>query len=59
MTGYMVKSWRIVFDELDQVVKTSRWVEQTMELLEGRGFKNVSCKYYTFETAAIISAKKP
>jgi demethylmenaquinone methyltransferase/2-methoxy-6-polyprenyl-1,4-benzoquinol methylase len=59
MTGYMVKSWRIVFNELDQVVKTSRWVEQTMELLEGRGFKNVSCKYYTFETAAIISAKKP
>ena len=36
----MVKSWwDTVFNELDQVVKTSRWVEQTMEALEGRGFK--------------------
>jgi demethylmenaquinone methyltransferase / 2-methoxy-6-polyprenyl-1,4-benzoquinol methylase len=59
MIGYLVKSWRIVFNELDQVVRTSAWVEQMMELLEERGFKNVSCKYYTFETAAIISAKKP
>jgi demethylmenaquinone methyltransferase / 2-methoxy-6-polyprenyl-1,4-benzoquinol methylase len=59
ITGIFVKSWKAVFQELDQVVKTSRWVEQTIGSLEHRGFEVISCKYYTLGTAAIISAKKP
>jgi demethylmenaquinone methyltransferase/2-methoxy-6-polyprenyl-1,4-benzoquinol methylase len=59
MIGNFVKSWKTVFQELDQVVKTSRWVEQTIDSLEQRGFEVISCKYYTLGTAAIISAKKP
>jgi demethylmenaquinone methyltransferase / 2-methoxy-6-polyprenyl-1,4-benzoquinol methylase len=59
MMGYLVKSWRVVFHELYQLVKTSSWVAQMTESLEERGFKNVSCKFYTFGMAAIISAIKP
>jgi demethylmenaquinone methyltransferase / 2-methoxy-6-polyprenyl-1,4-benzoquinol methylase len=59
ITGYVVKSWLTVFNELDKLVKASRWVEQTIESLKRRGFKNIFCKYYTFGTAAIISAIKP
>ena len=59
ITGYVVKSWLTVFNELDKLVKASRWVEQTIGSLKRRGFKNIFCKYYTFGTAAIISAIKP
>ena len=59
ITGYMVKSWLAVFNELDKLVKASRWVEQTIESLKRRGFINIFCKYYTFGTTAIISARKP
>jgi demethylmenaquinone methyltransferase / 2-methoxy-6-polyprenyl-1,4-benzoquinol methylase len=59
LTGYVVKSWLTVFNELDKLVKASRWVEETIISLKQRGFKNIFCKYYTFGTAAIISARKP
>jgi demethylmenaquinone methyltransferase / 2-methoxy-6-polyprenyl-1,4-benzoquinol methylase len=59
ITGYSLKSWLTVFKELDTLVQTSDWVEHTIESLNQRGFKNVFCKYYTFGTAAIISAIKP
>ena len=59
MMGYLVKSWKVVFHELCQVIRNSGWVEQMTESLEERGFKNISCKYYTFGMAAIISAIKP
>ncbi|HZA08063.1 MAG TPA: class I SAM-dependent methyltransferase [Nitrososphaeraceae archaeon] len=59
MMGYLVKSWKVVFHELCQVIRTSGWIAQMKESLEERGFKNVSCKYYTFGMAAIISAIKP
>jgi demethylmenaquinone methyltransferase / 2-methoxy-6-polyprenyl-1,4-benzoquinol methylase len=59
ITGYIVKSWFPVFNELNKLVKASRWVEQTIESLKRRGFINIFCKYYTFGTAAIISARKP
>jgi demethylmenaquinone methyltransferase / 2-methoxy-6-polyprenyl-1,4-benzoquinol methylase len=59
LTGNLVKPWTTVFRELDQVVRTSRWVKETLDALGQRGFKDISCKYYTLGTAAIISAKKP
>src|SRR5919204_4615814 len=34
ITGYVVKSWLTVFNELDKLVKASRWVEQTIESLK-------------------------
>jgi demethylmenaquinone methyltransferase/2-methoxy-6-polyprenyl-1,4-benzoquinol methylase len=59
MTGYAVKPWLTVFNELNDMVKTSEWVECTIHSLKQRGFESVFCKYYTLGTAAIIFARKP
>lgn len=52
-------SWAPVFQELDQVIKMSNWLGQTMQALEGTGFKNISFRFYTMRTSAIVSANKP
>ncbi|HET7148487.1 MAG TPA: class I SAM-dependent methyltransferase [Candidatus Nitrosopolaris sp.] len=54
-----VTSWAPVFQELDQVVRMSNWLEQTMKALEGNGFKDISFRFYTMRTSAIVSANKP
>ena len=58
LAGRFSDSWRVVFNQLDKVIKESNWVKQTEEALYNRGFQNISCKYCTFSTAAIISAEK-
>ena len=57
--GNFIKSWETVFRELCQVIKTSKWVEQTLYALNEKGFENIMCNYYTCDTSAIISAVKP
>lgn len=59
LAGKYVTSWRTVFEELDNVIKKSDWVNQTTSALYNRGFRKVDCKYYTAGTAAIVSAEKP
>ncbi len=54
-----ISSWAPVFQELDQVIKMSNWPGQTIQALEGTGFKNISLKFYTMKTSAIVSAEKP
>ena len=54
-----VTSWAPVFQELDKVVKMSTWLGQTMQALEGTGFRNISFRFYTMRTSAIVSANKP
>ena len=54
-----VPSWAPVFRELDKVVKMSNWLGQTIQALEGTGFKNISFRFYTMQTSAIVSANKP
>jgi demethylmenaquinone methyltransferase / 2-methoxy-6-polyprenyl-1,4-benzoquinol methylase len=54
-----ISSWAPVFQELDQVIKMSNWPGQTIQALEGTGFKNISFKFYTMKTSAIVSAEKP
>lgn len=56
--GRFSDSWKVVFNQLDKVIKESNWVKQTEEALYNRGFQNIACKYCTFGTAAIISAEK-
>jgi demethylmenaquinone methyltransferase/2-methoxy-6-polyprenyl-1,4-benzoquinol methylase len=55
----MISSWAPVFQELDQVIKMSNWLGQTILALEGTGFKNISFRFYTMKTSAIVSAEKP
>ena len=59
ITGVFLKSWKAVFQELDQVVKTSRWVEQTIDSLEQRGFEIFLAITIHWEQLSIIFAKKP
>lgn len=59
VAGSAAASWKIVFNQLDDVIKNSDWVKQATSALSSRGFQNVSCKYLSAETAAIVSAEKP
>jgi demethylmenaquinone methyltransferase / 2-methoxy-6-polyprenyl-1,4-benzoquinol methylase len=59
LAGRFATSWRAVFDQLDDMIKNSEWVDQTTAALCKIGFLNVDCKYYTSGTAAILSAEKP
>jgi demethylmenaquinone methyltransferase / 2-methoxy-6-polyprenyl-1,4-benzoquinol methylase len=59
MAGRLVTSWKAVFEQLDDVIRESDWVRQTENALSNRGFQNVSCRYHTAGTAAIVSAEKP
>jgi demethylmenaquinone methyltransferase / 2-methoxy-6-polyprenyl-1,4-benzoquinol methylase len=59
MAGRIVTSWKDVFDQLDKVIRESDWVRQAESALRSRGFQNVSCRYHTAGTAAIVSAEKP
>ena len=54
-----ISSWAPVFQELDQVIKMSNWLGQTIQALECTGFKNISFRFYTMKTSAIVSAEKP
>ncbi|HXG06017.1 MAG TPA: methyltransferase domain-containing protein [Nitrososphaera sp.] len=57
--GRLVASWRVVFDQLDDIIKHSDWVEKTTRSLHECGFHHVNCRYYTAGTVAIVSAEKP
>jgi demethylmenaquinone methyltransferase/2-methoxy-6-polyprenyl-1,4-benzoquinol methylase len=57
--GKFSSSWRVVFRDLDKVIRNTKWVEEMMYILQHAGFKSVSCTFYTMRTSAIISAKKP
>lgn len=54
-----ISSWAPVFQELDEVVRMSNWLGQTIQALERNGFKNISFTFHTMNTAAIVSANKP
>ncbi len=51
--------WSAAFEELDGVIKKSRWVSRIQVELLSKGFRNVEARYYTAGTAAIVSAEKP
>jgi len=59
LCGTFSPSWRVVFQELDSVIKESRWEKQLQTSLRKKGFGAVSCKYYSLGTSAIVSAEKP
>ena len=59
LAGRFVTSWKVVFGQLDDIIRRSDWVDQTINVLENRKFQNVNCRWYTAGTAAIVSAEKP
>jgi demethylmenaquinone methyltransferase/2-methoxy-6-polyprenyl-1,4-benzoquinol methylase len=59
VVGRFVTPWKVVFEQLDDVIKKSDWVHEAICALKNRKFQNINCIYYTAETSAIVSAKKP
>jgi len=59
LCGTFIPSWRIVFQQLDRVIKESRWETHLQSALLNKGFRGISCKYYALGTSAIVSADKP
>jgi len=57
--GRLATSWRTVFEQLDEVIRKSDWVDKTEDAFHERGFHNITRRYYTGYTAAIITAEKP
>lgn len=57
--GRCLKSWNDVFNKLDSFIMTSGWYNTLPEILFNKGFTNITSESLTFETAAIMSAKKP
>lgn len=57
--GRYLKSWNNVFDKLDSFIVDSGWYSNLPEILFNKGFTNITSESLTFETAAVISAKKP
>jgi demethylmenaquinone methyltransferase / 2-methoxy-6-polyprenyl-1,4-benzoquinol methylase len=58
LAGRFVTSWKVVFGQLDDVIKKSNWVDQTICALKNGKFQNVNCRCYTAGTSAIVSAEK-
>ena len=59
LAGRFVASWKVVFEELDNVIKESDWADQTITALRDRRFQNIDFRYYTGGTSAMVSAAKP
>jgi demethylmenaquinone methyltransferase / 2-methoxy-6-polyprenyl-1,4-benzoquinol methylase len=59
LAGRFVTPWKVVFGQLDDVIKKSDWVDRTIHALRNRKFHNVNCRFYTAGTSAIVSAERP
>jgi demethylmenaquinone methyltransferase/2-methoxy-6-polyprenyl-1,4-benzoquinol methylase len=58
LAGHILKPWKYVFYNLDEVIKRSTWTKDLKIALEKKGFESLDVKYYTGGTSAIISAFK-
>ena len=58
LAGQIIKPWKYVFYNLDEVIKRSTWTNDLKIALEKKGFQSLDVKYYTGGTSAIISAFK-
>ena len=59
LLGRFMYEWRSVFNELDKVIVERRcWVTELIDALNKHGFKDVGCINLTFNTAAVVYARK-
>ena len=54
-----VRPWAQVLQNLDRVIKSSNWVNQTSQALKTSGFRHIVIKFYTMHTSAIVIGQKP
>ncbi len=59
LAGILMSEWRPVFNELDKVIAARQsWVDELLDALKRHGFKDIRCINLTFDTAAVVYAKK-
>lgn len=51
--------WRAVFDELPDLVRRSRWVEELPAALRAAGLVEIALEPLTLQGATLVSARKP
>ncbi|MEM2922907.1 MAG: class I SAM-dependent methyltransferase [Candidatus Nitrosocaldus sp.] len=59
LLGIFMHEWRSVFSELDKViVERKDWMDELIDALSRHGFNDIGCINLTFNTAAIVYARK-
>ncbi|MFN4337114.1 MAG: class I SAM-dependent methyltransferase [Candidatus Nitrosocaldus sp.] len=54
-----ISEWGPVFNELDKVIVARQsWVDELLDALKRHGFKDIRCINLTFDTAAVVYARK-
>jgi len=56
--GKFLKNWSNVFNELDILIMKSDWYVNLPKILIEKGFEKIISETFTFETSAIVCAKK-
>jgi demethylmenaquinone methyltransferase/2-methoxy-6-polyprenyl-1,4-benzoquinol methylase len=56
--GLFIRSWHGVFNELDLVIKESRWIDELTKEMEANGFKDIRFQSLTMGTAGILYARR-
>lgn len=56
--GLFVPAWNSVFVGLQSTIEKSEWITGVISSLQAHGFRDITCKRMTFETAAIVTGKK-
>jgi demethylmenaquinone methyltransferase / 2-methoxy-6-polyprenyl-1,4-benzoquinol methylase len=60
LSGRLVKEWEPTFQRLEEVIcKNRSWPRDASKCLQDVGFDEISCRYFTLGTSAIVSARKP
>ncbi len=56
--GLFIRSWHGVFNELDLVIKESKWVDELTKEMEANGFTDIKFSSLTMNTAGILYARR-
>jgi len=51
--------WRTVFYELPEFLRQTTWVSDSLAIMKENGFSDITSKSFTFDTSAIVTARKP
>jgi demethylmenaquinone methyltransferase/2-methoxy-6-polyprenyl-1,4-benzoquinol methylase len=50
--------WSIIYYELPELIRKTNWVTELVELLKKEGFSEITTDALTFETSALVMARK-
>jgi len=57
IAGFFVANWKNVFENLPKLIRTSNWVDEYKNIMEGEGLQ-VEVEYLTLGSSAIVTGTK-